>query len=49
MLRKGLLFIAALGLVVASAPSARADICFQYQKSGGGYSRRTRRDDDFRC
>ncbi len=36
MLRKGLLFIAALGLVVASAPSARADICFQYQKSGGG-------------
>ena len=34
MLPKGLLIIAAMGLVFAS-PSARADICFQYGTGGG--------------
>src|SRR5437763_13400515 len=34
MLRKGMLFVAALGLV-ATAPSVRADICFQYGTGGG--------------
>ncbi len=36
MLRKGLPLVAALGLVIVSVPSARADLCFQYQKTGGG-------------
>jgi hypothetical protein len=36
MFRKGLPLIAALGLVVAGPPGARADLCFHYQKSGGG-------------
>ena len=37
MLRKGLALTAALGLVVASAPIAKADdLCFHYQTSGGG-------------
>jgi hypothetical protein len=36
MLRKGLLLITAAMFVVASAPNARADLCFRYAKSGGG-------------
>jgi|SRR6266568_1003209 hypothetical protein len=36
MLRKGLLLIAALGLIIASQSGARADMCFRYQVTGGG-------------
>src|SRR5262249_1599339 len=36
MLRIGLLLTAALGLFVASAPVAKADMCFRYTLSGGG-------------
>jgi hypothetical protein len=36
MVRKVLLLIAALGLVYGNTPSARADMCIQYKKSGGG-------------
>lgn len=36
MLRKRLLLIATLGLVVISAPIAKADLCFSYKKTGGG-------------
>jgi len=34
MLRKSLPLIAALGLVLAGSPGARADICFQYGSGG---------------
>jgi hypothetical protein len=36
MLCRGLLVFTALCLVVASVPSARADLCFRYTTSGGG-------------
>lgn len=35
MLRKGLPLIAAVGLLVASPPGARADLCFCYGTGGG--------------
>jgi hypothetical protein len=31
MLRKSLLPVVAFGLIVASSPGARSDICFQYK------------------
>src|SRR5437667_11172654 len=36
MLRRGLPLIAAFGLVIASPPGAKADLCFHYKNSGGG-------------
>jgi hypothetical protein len=36
MLKKRLLLAVALGFVIGSTTSARADLCFRYQKSGGG-------------
>ena len=36
MLRPIFFITAAFGLVVASAPGARADMCFHYKNSGGG-------------
>lgn len=36
MFRKGLPLIVALGLVITSAPIAKADLCFRYQNTGGG-------------
>ena len=36
MLCRGLLIFTALGIVVASVPSAKADMCFSYTKTGGG-------------
>jgi hypothetical protein len=35
MFRKGLMFMAALGLIGASVPSAQADLCFRYESGGG--------------
>jgi hypothetical protein len=36
MLCRGLLIFTALSLVVVNSPSARADLCFRYTKTGGG-------------
>jgi hypothetical protein len=36
MLCRGLLIFTALSLVVFNSPSARADLCFHYTKTGGG-------------
>ena len=36
MLRTIFFIMVAFGLILASAPDARADMCFRYQKSGGG-------------
>jgi hypothetical protein len=38
MLRPIFFITVAFGLVVAGAPNARAALCFQYTKSGGGIS-----------
>jgi len=36
MFRRGLLIFTALSLVIVNSPSARADLCFAYTKTGGG-------------